>query len=390
MTQLSRLAILGIAKETVAGTYVAPTVYIPFTKADFEDVYTELKDESYRANDTMLQGMYQGVVHATWDITLHAYPDLLGHFLRGIIGPDTVTAGVSTTVATGGSSIGATTLPSTASIAALTYISVGTGATQEYAYVTAVSGAGPYSLTVTTVVGQTVGLTKAHIATEPIVAQSSHVFQQSSNPATKVTYSLTVYDTTQTVSYSGAAVSDLAIKIDPKATVTADVKFMTFPQVVQTLPTPTFTALPPLLGWEWNMTNAGGSSTRGLTFDMAIKRAVEAVHASDGIQAPREIFQGALESDGTYKAIFENQTDLNLYLNYTQSPTTALLQQPASGTDGSGASLALTMSKSGWYKGKRDLASNYVQADFSLSGIYNATDSGAVQATLKNFQSTAY
>ena len=390
MTQLSRLAILGCAPETVANTYAAPTFYIPFTKADFEDVYTELKDESYRANDTMLQGMYQGPVHATWDISVLAYPDIIGHFLRGIIGPDTVTPGVSTSVATGGSSIGATTLPSNASIAALSYIQVGTGTSLEYAYVTAVSGAGPYNLTVTTVVGQTVGLTKAHSAAEPIVSASQHVFKQSSDPTTKKTYSFTIYDTTQTVSYSGAAMSDLAIKIDPKNAITFDIKYTTFPQVVQSKPTPTYTALPPVLGWEWNMTNAGGASTRGLTYDMTVKRAVEPIHSSDGIQAPREIFQGALEVDGTYKAIFENQTDLNLYLNYTQTPTTALLQQPASGTDGTGASLALTMSKSGYFKGKRDLASSYVQADFSLSGIYNSTDGGAVQATLTNFQTAAY
>jgi len=390
VTQLSRLAILGCAPETVANTYASPTFYIPFTKADFEDVYTELKDESYRANDTMLQGMYQGPVHATWDISVLAYPDLVGHFLRGIIGPDTVTPGVSTTVATGGSSIGATTLPSTASIPALSYIQVGTGTSLEYAYVSAVSGSGPYSLTVTTVVGQTVGLTKAHSAAEPIVSASSHVFKQSSDPTTKKTYSFTVYDTTQTVSYSGAAMSDLAIKIDPKNSITFDIKYTAFPQVVQSKPTPTYTQLPPVLGWEWNMTNAGGSSSRGLTYDMTVKRAVEPIHSSDGIQAPREIFQGALEVDGTYKAIFENQTDLNLYLNYTQTPTTALLQQPASGTDGTGASLALTMSKSGYFKGKRDLSSNYVQADFSLSGIYNSTDGGAVQATLTNFVSTAY
>lgn len=389
MTQLSRLAILGIAKETVAGTYVSPTTYIPFTKADFEDVYTELKDESVRANDTMLQGMYQGPVHATWDINVMAYPDLIGHFLRGIIGPDTVTAGVSTTLAAN-SLAGATTLSSTASIAALTYIKVGTGAAIEYAYVTAVSGIGPYTLTVTTVVGQTVGLVNAHSSADPLIASSSHKFAQSSVPSTKATYSLTVYDTVGTLGYAGAAMSDLAIKIDPKAAVTFDVKYTTFPGVTQSAMTPTYTALPPLLGWEWNMTNAGGSSTRGLSLDYAIKRAVDPVHSSDGIQSPREIFQGALEADGTYKAIFENTTDLNLYLNYTQTPTTATLQQPASGTNGIGASLGLTLSKSGYFKGKRDLSSNYVQADFSLSGIYNATDGGALTATLVNFQSAAY
>lgn len=390
MTQLSRLAILGIAKETTAGTYVAPTTYIPFTKADFEDVIGSLKDESYRANDTMLQGLYQGPTHATWDINLHAYPDVIGHFLRGIIGPDTVTAGVSTTVATGGSAIGATTVPSTASIAALTYIRIGTGTTQEYAYVTAVSGSGPYSLTVTSVVGSTTGLTYAHLATEAIVATSSHAFKQSSVPSNKATYSLTVYDTTATLGYSGAVMSDLSVKIDPKNTVTCDAKFTTLPSATQSAMTPTYTALPPSLSWEWSMTNAGASSTRGLSFDVAVKRAVDVIHSSDGTQGPREIFQGALDVDGTYKAIFENQTDLNLYLNNTQSPTTAALQQPASGSNGVGAALTITMTKSGYPKGKRDLGGNYVQANFSVSGIYNSTDTGAVQATLVNYQSTAY
>jgi hypothetical protein len=78
-----------------------------------------------------------------------------------------------------------------------------------------------------------------------------------------------------------------------------------------------------------------------------------------------------------------------LYLNYTQSPASALMQQPVGG-DNVGAALTLLMSKSGWMKGKRDLSSQYVQAGFSLSGIYNATDAGAVAATLVNWQTTAY
>jgi hypothetical protein len=389
MTALSRLAHLGIAKETVIGTYLAPTVFVPFTKADYEDMYTEIKDESIRANDSVLQGIYQGPVEADWSIDLMAYPDVVGHFLRGSIGPDTVATGVSTTVATGGSAIGATTLPSTATIPALSYISVGTGATQEYAYVTAVSGAGPFNLTVTTVVGQAIGLTKAHVATEPLVSQTTHTFKQSPSAA-KATYSLTVYDTssgTPTLGYVGAAFSDVGFKIDPKGSVSLNTKLKALPGVAQSTPTPTYTALPPVLGWQWVMTNAGGASTRGLSLDLSIKRAVEAIHSSNGLQAPREIFQGALDVDGTYKAIFENLTDLNLYTNYTQTPTTATLLQPAVF---GGASLALNLSQSGWFKGKRDLGSAYVQAAFSLAGIYNATDAGSVSAVLKNFQTASY
>jgi hypothetical protein len=151
--------------------------------------------------------------------------------------------------------------------------------------------------------------------------------------------------------------------------------------------TPAFTTLPPSLGWQWNMTNAGAASTRGLSYDVSLARQVEVIWSSDGLQSPREIFQGAFTAQGTYKAIFENATDLNLYINNTQLPCTASLQQPI--RDGGGF-MSITMNKSGWSKGQRDWGSQYVQADFTLDGIYNTTDAGACTVVVKNFVSTAY
>jgi hypothetical protein len=383
MTQLSKLAILGIAKESVAGTYVSPTDYIPFSKCDFEDKFQEIKDNSYRGNDTDLQGMYQGVGEADWSIDVMAYPDLAGHFLRGMIGPDTVTAGVSTTL--GSSSLaGATTLSTVASISVGSYISVDTSTNQEYGKVTAVSGSGPYSLTVVGALGA--GMTKAHSSGVAVVSATTHTFKQSSLQADRATYSLTVFDTLVTRSYSGLAFSDLDMKIDPKGALHLNTKGKSFQGVAASTMTASYTALDPVLGWEWTMTNAGGSSTRGLTYDVKLKRKLDVIHASDGTQAPREIFQGVLDVDGTYKAIYENQTDLDLFVNYTQTPTTALLQQPVRA---GGASLALTMTKSGYHKGKRNWG-DYVEANFSLSGIYNTTDAGAIQAVLKNFVTSQY
>ncbi|MEU0940101.1 phage tail tube protein [Embleya sp. NPDC005971] len=388
MTQLSRLASLGIAKETVVNTWLTPTMSIPFTKADFEDVNASIKDESVRADDTVLHGVYQGPTYATWSIECMTYPDLLGHYLRGCIGPDTVTAGIATTLSSS-SSAGATSLSTAASIAANSIIRIDIGAgLQEYAKVTAVSGAGPYTLTVTTSATGSVGLAYAHTSGVAVVAQSTHAFAQSANPATKATYSLTVYDTTQPLSYSGGVLGDLQIKVDPKGAVTASVKYTTMPFVVQGAPvTPSYNQLQPLLGWQWTMTSGGLTSTRGLSYDLTIKRAVDPINSSDGTQAPREIFQGALEVDASYKAIFENQLDLGLYLNNTQMPAVATLTQPIAV---GGHTLTLTMSQSAWTKGKREFGSSYVESAYSISGVYNATDGGAVAATLKNFQSTAY
>ncbi|MGW1071584.1 hypothetical protein [Streptomyces sp. NPDC002537] len=389
MTQISRLATLGLAKESTAGTWVAPTIGIPFTKGDYEDMFTEIKDESIRGNDTVLQGMYQGVVHAEWQLDVLAYPDLLGHFLTGIIGPDTVTPATASTLSASVTA-GATSIQTVAALPASTVIRIDTGANTEYAWTDGTAtGTGPYTSNVTTVLGKTganrVGLSLAHASSAAVTTTTTHTFKQSTTPLP--TYSLTLYDTTQTVSCSYCRQSDLQVKIDPKGAVTASVKYVSFPSVVQSPQTESFSTFDPLLGWSWNMTNAGASSTRGLSYDLTVKRATEAIASSDGTQAPREVFVGPIEVDGTYKAIFENQTDMNLYLGYVQSPATATLQQPIAR---GGQSLSLTMSKSGWYKGKRDFGSAYLQADFSLSGIYNTVDGGAAQATLSNFQTAAY
>src|SRR5689334_24819005 len=94
MTQLARYGWLAAAKEVTPGTWLAPTFGLPYTgSSGFEDMYTTLRDESVRNNDSVLQGVYQGPAHAEWAIDLDAYPDLTGHMLCATIGPDTVAAG---------------------------------------------------------------------------------------------------------------------------------------------------------------------------------------------------------------------------------------------------------------------------------------------------------
>lgn len=392
MTSLAKLGYIGIAKETTQGTYVTPAFYLPCTKIEAEDVYTEIRDESYRNNDTLLQGVYQGPGESSVSIDLFSYPDAIGYILRGIIGPDTLTTtGISTTLASN-SVLGATTLSLTASVPANSVIRVqdSGGANLEYVQVGTVTGAGPYSAPVTS---PATGMQYAHTAAGgSVTSQSTHSFKQ--NPtAAQTSWSLTKYDVatnampSHTRGFAGCKISECAIKIDPKAAVTLSVKYTGWLSAEQSDPTPAFSGVIPALGWEWTQTNAGGTSTRGLTYDVTLKRPADAIHASTGLQQPREVFQGTLEADGTYKAIFENDTDLNLYLNNTQLPTIATLTQPA--TSG-GSVLTLTSNKTGYTKGKVDLSGVYVMADFSLSGIYNSTDGGAVAVTLSNFVGTAY
>jgi hypothetical protein len=383
VTQLSRLAQLGIAKEPTPDTYTTPTFAIAFSKADFEDATTPINDTSTRGNDTDLQGMYAGVQDATWDITAMAYPDITGIFLRSIIGPDTVTAGVTTTLSTT-TVAGATTISVPATIPAGTIVSIGTGATLEYFTSGAPTGTGPYTIPVAT---PTTGLLYAHTSGVQVSTLTTHTFKQSPSQLPLPSYSLTVYDTTQTLGYAGAKITDFDLKIDPKAGIDIETKWLCMPGAPQSAAVETYNQVQPLLGWQWSMTNAGAPSTRGLTLDFSVKRAGEAIHSSDGVQAPREIFTGVLQSDGTYKAIFENQTDIALVENYTQMPVVAAVAKPASI---GGESLTITMSKSAWHTSKRDLSQAYSQIAYDLSGLFNTADGGAISAVLTNWVTAAY
>lgn len=395
--QLARLGFVGLAKEVTPGTYLAPTAYLPVISAPAaEDVIAPIRDESLRNNDTVLQGLYGGPADSTFAFDMMAYPDVFGHLLRAVIGPDTVSAGVTTTLASN-SAANATTLSLTASVASNSVIQISDsgGANLEYVKVGTVTGAGPYTAPVT-VGGGTGGNSTLYAHTAAggsVISQSTHTFKQ--NPsAAQVSYSLTKYDVATNAlgshsrGFPGCKLTEAAFKIDPKAALTCSTKWIGFPSAEQTDPTGTFSAAVPLLGWQWGMTSGGSSSTRGLTYDLTIKRgSTEAIHASTATQGPREVFQSALEADGTYKAIFESDADLNLFLNYTQQPVTATLTQPA--TFG-GSVLTLTASKGGVYKGAVDMTGVYMMASFDLSGIYNGTDGGAISATLSNYVSTAY
>lgn len=393
MTVLSRRSFVGIAKETVQGTYVTPAFYVPVTSPAAEDVFAPIRDESYRANDTVLNGLYQGPGDSTFAFDMLGYPDALGYLLRAVIGPDTVTTtGVTTTLAAN-SVAGATTLSLTASVAANSTIQISdaTGANLEWVGISTVSGSGPY---MATVISPSTGTKYAHTAAGgSVISQSTHTFAQ--NPsAAQVSYSLTKYDvatnggSTSTRGFPGCKVSELAIKIDPKGAVTFSPKWMGWLSATQANPTPAFTSLQPFLGWQWALTNGGSSSTRGQTYDVTLKRTgTEALHTSTGQQGPREVFQGGFEADGTLKALFENDNDLSLFLNYTQMAFVCTMAQPA---PSGGNTLTLTHSRDGVTKGAVDSTGVYLSASFDVSAVWNSTDGGAMTATLTNYSSTAY
>jgi len=91
MTKLAALQHMGLAFETTFGTKVIPTFWVPVNSVKPEDDVKKINDEGRRGNLSKVFNVYDGVTSSKVDISMDAYPDAIGYFLKGILGQDVVT-----------------------------------------------------------------------------------------------------------------------------------------------------------------------------------------------------------------------------------------------------------------------------------------------------------
>ena len=388
MTLLSRLQTLGMGPETTPGTYVVPTIYVPALDVAFGDHVDPLRNEAIMGNDTVLQSIIPGPAFCEGMYKMpHLYPDAIGAHLRAIIGPDTLTAGVATTLSAN-TAAAATSITTAASIPAASTIMIDTGVNVEYAVTGTPSGAGPFTIPITSPAS---GLRFAHLSAVAVVAASSHAIKSDSRATPIKSYSFTNWTGAEAGGlargYPGCYLGELGIKIDGKGAVTVDPKWTGFPSATQAKPTAAYSAAEGLVGWQWSMILGGVASTRGLTLDITLKRALERLDSSDGTQGPREIWPDALEVDYRLSAIFENTSDQAPFLNYFPNGWVTTITQP--GNRGGGI-LTLTSTKEVHTKFEPDATGKFLRANIEGSGLYSSTDVNAIAANLTNFVATAF
>lgn len=390
MTYLSRTAKLGIAAETTDATWTAPAFTIPFEAGTrFADHILQLHDTTIRASDVVEdQDLQQGPYWSDWTVNTLAYPDLAGWFLRAMIGPDQYTPGVVTTFAAG-SQPGATSISLAAAPPAGAVLELGSGATLEYAQAGTPTGAGPYTVPVAS---PATGLRYAHSTGEAAQSQAAHLFQQN-RPAGPLwpSWSLTTDDGVETLGWPGCVLGALTIRVSADDRVSFATTWNGYPPVSEATFTENESTTQAPSGWGWTITTAGGASTRGLTLDLTLARALDVVRCA-GQQAPLVIVPGPLKTTAAYRAIFDTPADLNLYRQALQQPAVWTIAQPAGL---GGATITVTVTRSGWTDGAVSLddPGRYVTAGFKLAGIANTTDSpasGVTQVQLKNFWQQSY
>jgi hypothetical protein len=377
---LSATAKLGIAAEDTDATHKAPSFTIPFSAGTkYRSVITQLRDRTLRGIDADLQDIQQGPYWSDWTITTQGYPDWAGWLLRAMIGPDDCTPGIVTSLA-GSPAAGAASVNLAASVPSGSVLKLGTGDSTEYIVTGTPAGTGPYTIPLT----QPSGLRFAHSAGDPVMSQAVHVFRQDRSFTSPPwpSYSLTTDDGVDVLGWPGCILGKITLKVAATGYVTFTSSWSGFPPLAEATFAESESPAQPFAGWAWQVTTAGGASTRGESLTLSLSRPVQITPACDGNQAPYWIGAGGLRADASYRAIFDTPADLNLYRVALQEPAVWTLAQPQ--LQG-GSSVALTMSRSGWTDGAVDLSGQYVTAGFKLSGIASAADNWVSQATLVNY-----
>jgi hypothetical protein len=385
---LSATAKLGIAAESSTADYTTPVFTVPFSSGTrFRDMITQLHDNSIRARDTDEQDIQQGHYYSDWTLSTWAYPDWAGWLCRAMVGTDQFTAGTVTTFAQAANP-GATSVTLAAAPPAGSVLQIGTGSTLEYAQAGTPTGTGPYLVPVAS---PSYGLRYAHPAGDAARSQARHLFQQDRTIATAwPSYSLTTDDGVDVLGWPGCTLGRLRLQVTKDGYARLGSDWNGWPPVTAATFTEAQTSAQPSGGWEWAITTAGGTSTRGISLDLSLTRTLDVVMTCDGSQAPYVIGTGPMRVNGSYKAIYDTPQDLNLYREAIQEPAVWTLTQPL--LQG-GSSIAVTLSLSGWTQGAVSLEEEYVTADYRLSGIANLADSpgyGVASVTVANFVNSAY
>ncbi len=379
MPILSALTWLGIAREATLGTAVSPVSFIPVKSPKPENVIKYIKDDGFRGKAAKTFGQYQSVRHGTFNFEGDAFADTFGYPLVAILGQDGTTgtaSGSSTTLSTAAAT-GATTISTAATITVDDYIQIDTGLIAEVRKVTAVTGTGPYTITLD------YALHYAHVSgatVQPLTGSTGLTHTFSLAPNQPPSFTLTTYDGVEIDQFAGAVCSQVELKFTPDAGLTFTADFVSFPSTVLASATPTYSNTVPFQGWEATMTVAGSSEPTLIDFSATIKRdKVDPVFGSTNSQAPRTIFASTLEHTGKMTLAFENETQVTNFLNNVQPTVVITFTEPSSA-----AVLTITMTKCAFDKAVKNFSKEYVELEIDYEAIYNATDNGPGQISLTN------
>ena len=216
------------------------------------------------------------------------------------------------------------------------------------------------------------------------VAPYTHKFATNATP---VSMTLSDFYVAGFRQWAGQKCEKLTFKFTPDAGLTYTAQMLGFPSVVGAAPsTQTFTTVPFFLGWEATVSIGGTADTQLDSFTLTLQRkGSKALFSANDSQNPFDVFVGPLAADWDLEFYMEGDTEYDYAMVQGSKAVSVTLTQP-----GTSYSLNFTSSAVQFTEPTIDRSKEFVGVTLKGSGIYNATDSSVVAATLINSVSAAY
>jgi hypothetical protein len=382
---------LGIANETVLGTAVVPVFTQLIDSLTPSDKPTFLKDQAWRGSmGTNSFNQVAGVKHAEVDLGGPLFADAMGFFFRNILG-DVATAGTPTgsgaTTLSSAAVAGATSIVTVASIPAATLVQIGTGATAEVVTTGTPSGAGPYTIPITTpATGLAFGHASAQAVT-PVMGPYTYAWSLlNSGGGQPIGHTLTHYlGPTATVgarAYPGFCLTALDLKFNVESELlTWDGKGVSWPSVpAASTPTANGTAIKPIASWQTTI-GIGGPASGGTLVptvtdgEINLVREAVPIYTATGVQTPYIIQRGQFNATGklNFSAV-SDESALLYMLNNTQPQVQVITSNGLSGANL--LSVTVDMQQCAFVASDPDTSKTAVGYQTSFEPVFNTTNAG--------------
>lgn len=184
------------------------------------------------------------------------------------------------------------------------------------------------------------------------------------------TQTLTDFYAAGTREYASAMYSELNFKFSPDALLTYQAKTMSYGSATATTPTPSFTNVEVLAGWN-GVAKIGGTVYAEMEdAEIDIKRQVVAIKTIQGSQVPYAIFAGVMAVEGKATLVMEDDTYLTDYLNGTKTSFDFTF------TQSTGNSIEFNLAKANISAANIQRSKEYVQIPVTFKAYGNSTNVG--------------
>lgn len=385
---------IGIAPEATRGTPVNPTYFLPVMSPDYVPDRQYVPDKSLQGSMVETYDVVPGLRYDGhgWDqyLYLDSFPLLVWAALGS---PDTYTAAPTSTTLSSSAAAGATTIDTEGSIAAGSYIVIASGSpgTIETHQVSAVTGSGPYTLTLPfpLIYNQASGAT--------VTGLDKHQFSLLNNsPSTgNQPPSMTITDYGGEAAWrqlSAAQLGALNLKGSPEALPVATTTWFANPSVPPgENPSPSFTGAESPPGWTAQLILGGTPIAYVTSWEWGMDRGTKPLPAITGTEQYWQYFASVLVSTAKFTVLEDtNATWLTAYENGTTETVDLTVYDIQDGW-----ALNLHSSKAKITSGKLDRSKEYTEVPLELELLPTSNDAlaGGVSpcvVTVANAVASAY